>query len=136
MALSDSHIKLVQALRSYVEDTYGANKNILIYTDNPDPNIKARVPKFDGFIPDLYARTISPDRFILGEAKTAGDVETRHSIYQYEQYLSYCACHLNSILLFAVPWTVVATLKNKIRIIKLRLYINNVNPIYIEPLFY
>lgn len=134
MALSDSHIRLVGELKSYVFTKYGSAGQLIIYTDNPDPNIKAKTPIIGGTIPDLYARCFCPEVIIIGEAKTVRDVESRHSIAQYEQYLRYCSHSLNIELIFAVPWTALVTLKNKIRVIKRRLNIYDVKPIYIEPL--
>ncbi len=132
MALSESHVRLVHQLERYVRETY--KDQILIYTDNPDPNIRAKVPIIGGIIPDLYARCFSPDLIILGEAKTINDIDSRHSVSQYEQYLRYCRATPHSVLIFAVPWTVVVGLKNKIRILKRQLCIDSVNPHFIEPL--
>lgn len=134
MGVSESHIRLVNALKDYVEEEYGGNGKLIIYTDNPDSAFKDNVPLIGGAFPDLYARCYSPELVILGEAKTVNDVENRHSIGQYKSYLDFCSSHENTLLVFAVPWTVVPCLKNTIRNLKRRMGIGNVATVFLEPL--
>jgi len=134
MGVSDSHIRLVQELRSFVEAKYGGKGKLIVFTDNPDSAFKDHVPKIGEAFPDLYARCYCPDIIILGEAKTVNDVESRHSILQYKYFIQFCAQNTNSCLIFAVPWTVIASLKNTIRNVKRQLHVDNVEPVYLEPL--
>jgi hypothetical protein len=134
VGVSESHIRLVNALKVYVEERFGGNGKLIVYSDNPDSAFTCKVPLIGGAFPDLYARCYSPDMVILGEAKTVNDVENRHSIGQYRSYLEFCANRENALLVFAVPWTVVPSLKNTIRNLKRRMGTEGVEILFIEPL--
>jgi len=134
MSLSKNHNQLVKALIEYVKDEFGKYGDLVIYTDSSDSYLGESIPKIGNSLPDLYAHCNKEDLIIIGEAKTVNDVENRHSLEQYINYLEFCTKQNNAILIFAVPWTRVACLKNRINNLKKRFCISNIDPIYLEPL--
>lgn len=134
MGISQSHIRLVDELKYYVNVEHGKTGNCIIYLDNPNTPNWQKIPKIGDTIPDLYARCFNPDLIILGEAKTINDVENPHSIFQYKHYLLFCNQNKNTHLIFAVPWTAVSCLRNTIRNLTRRLNIKNVHIVYLERL--
>ena len=62
-------------------------------------------PPFIGqFRPDLYASDTPTTSVIIGEAKTALDLETFHSRQQIIAYARHLALYQGSTLILAVPW--------------------------------
>ena len=133
MSVSESHIKLVNCMKEKIERDHNLS-DLIIYSDNPESAFKDKVPKIGFSYPDIYARSYAPDLTIIGEAKTLNDVENKHSLGQYKHYLEYCSKIENSLLLFAAPWVVAATLKNTIRNLKIRLGIPHVSVVFLEML--
>jgi hypothetical protein len=62
-------------------------------------------PKLGAFRPDLYAANAPTTRVIVGEAKTAVDLETSHSRQQLVAFLKHLALYPGSTLVLAVPWS-------------------------------
>jgi hypothetical protein len=58
----------------------------------------------EGFRPDLYASSGVLQTVIIGEAKTAKDVETAHSREQYRAYARHLAVCARPTFILAVPW--------------------------------
>jgi len=88
MSESIQHLQLVNALKiemvSYVpEDCWK-----LIQIDSPG-SVNPPPYTTDGYRPDAYYQF--RDLLVIGEAKTANDVDTRHSRAQYESYLKECS---------------------------------------------
>jgi hypothetical protein len=71
----------------------------------------------EGYRPDIYY--FFEDLLIIGEAKTADDVERQHSRAQYEAYMKECAnFHGKAVLIIAVPWMEHAAANNIVRNLK------------------
>jgi len=108
---SSSHIRLVSELRRWIAVSHFNGELAYVLSDTAGMSSTCRTPCIRGYVPDAYARTIVDDRIIVGEAKTSGDLENRHSIAQIETFFSYCN-DVNGILIIAVPWHRVAFEKN------------------------
>ncbi len=114
MAESELHISLVRHLFSWVKDNFFSGDTGIIYVELPE------VPKYSkpfslccGVRPDLSAKRPQDNLLILGEAKTEADLETRHSIMQYNSYIEECENHSGpAIIVIAVPWFVQRTALN------------------------
>ncbi len=107
MPESQSHIRLVNALTSCVIDSFLDGDDGYILVDNPDNLSNARPPHIGGFIPDIYVPHSPGKMLIIGEAKTAHDLENKHSLEQIQQFLVRCSEVKNSYFILAVPWHMV-----------------------------
>ncbi|HLB73770.1 MAG TPA: hypothetical protein VJJ98_07110 [Sedimentisphaerales bacterium] len=134
MGESATHIKLVEELSSWisVELLYGDSGPMLI--DHPNSNKEERPPKIEGFIPDVCIPNGPGNIFIIGEAKTAQDLEKNHSIAQIRGFLRRCSQTPESIFVLAVPWHMTRLGKNMLRYLKDRIGADNVRTEVLERL--
>jgi len=102
--------------------------------DHPNSNKKERPPIIEGFIPDVYIPNAPGNVFIIGEAKTAKDLEKKHSIAQISGFLRRCSQTNDSILVLAVPWHMTRLGKNMLRYLKRRIGADNVRTEVLERL--
>ena len=113
MAESFQHQQLVKLLKKEVVKLIPSGCHILIQQDTPD-SLALPTKMIEGYRPDIYY--CFDDLLIIGEAKTASDVEKQHSRAQYVAYIKECAnFHGNAILIIAVPWMERATANNILR---------------------
>jgi len=101
---SAAHATLVRLLTNWVADSFldGDRGGILVDTSFRPPQRKP--PIVYGFSPDVYLTTCTRYQIVIGEAKTAQDVECMHTINQVEAFLRKCAEYQTSLFVFAVPW--------------------------------
>jgi hypothetical protein len=112
-----NHTALLARLLNYVTHTFAADHNALILHDLPGAIGCEKPPMIEGFRPDLYATTYGALQAVLiGEAKTANDLETAHSREQYRAYARYLAASTRSTLILAVPWQLRVRAKTLIRL--------------------
>lgn len=106
MAESELHITLVRHLFSWVRDNLFDGDAGNIYVDLPEMLRCAKPTNLIcGVRPDLSARRRENNLLVLGEAKTATDLETRHSILQYNSYIEECESYPGpAMIVLAVPW--------------------------------
>ena len=133
MGESGSHIRLVGSLVEWVALSYfrGESKHILV--DSPERSQKSKPPSIGGAVPDVVAH-LPAGGVIIGEAKTALDLENRHTEGQFLRFLRYCKFHPESLFVVAVPWPVEALAKNCLRHIKKRYGLEEVRSIVLEKL--
>ena len=113
MPESSKHMMFVDKLLEEAKKIIPQEYHVLIYTDKPESIQKPPRTK-DGFVPDLFYS--HNDLQIIGEAKTAEDVEREHSLSQYQSYFEEAIKFKGkSILIFASPWFTKSTLKNIVR---------------------
>jgi hypothetical protein len=99
-----NHIALLDRLTQYVRHSIDANNHFLILHDLPSAIGCEKPPMIEGFRPDLYASSGVLQTVIIGEAKTAKDVETAHSREQYRAYARHLAVCARPTFILAVPW--------------------------------
>jgi len=75
--------------------------------DHPDSEAAARPPRIGGFIPDVYVPCAPGNRLIIAEAKTGRDLDTKHSLDQFDAFLGRCSQVENAMFVLAVPWDMV-----------------------------
>jgi hypothetical protein len=114
MPESEQHIMLVRKMYAWVCDSLFNGDCGYVYVDLPEISKFAKPPSLSsGVRPDLYAKRFDYDLFVIGEAKTAEDIETRHSILQYRYYIDECEKHPGaSTIVVAVPWFMHRTARN------------------------
>lgn len=128
------HSNLVEAIKSWILGNVPDNRMLCVYSDLPSNNASNKPPRIEGFIPDIYASERNREIVIVGEAKTAGDLETRHSTAQFEAFLRHCSGQVNSLLVIAVPWHMVNCGKSLIRSLKKRTHTEDVRVLFLEKL--
>ena len=115
MAESQEHIYLVNLLYKKICQLVPSCETCLIEKDLPtNRQIGGRV---QGYIPDIYYWQL--DLFIIGEAKTLMDFDSKHSQSQLRAYIDECNKFQGiSILVIAIPLRLKSTVLNYFRRIK------------------
>lgn len=103
MPESSQHLRLVEALVSYIEVRYKPLKSMIILCDLPSTVGGDRPPRVGGFVPDVYATDSPTTLTVIGEAKTAEDLVTAHSREQIEAFLDFLRYRKSGVLVLAVP---------------------------------
>lgn len=115
MAESQVHMNLVQLMLGYVEEIVPCDLKSIIQCDSPTTSRPTKV--IGGYIPDLYFW--NNDRLIIGEAKTLNDFDSKHSKAQIESYYLECKRFYGEArLVMCVPWQLVPSVKNHMRILR------------------
>lgn len=107
MGESNSHMVLVNLLANWIADSLLCGDHGYIMVDSPDSYSQNRPPKIYDFVPDVFVINAPGYEFIIGEAKTARDVDSRHTMKQVEIFLRKCAESEKSFFVLAVPWYMV-----------------------------
>jgi len=102
VAESNQHYELVRLLMTEYQKLLPKDKWVLIQSDSFSSSSIS--PKFSGgYRPDVYYEF--EDLMIVGEAKTSKDIESSHSLQQYESFLRSCSLFKGrAIFLLAVPF--------------------------------
>jgi hypothetical protein len=104
MAESERHIALVKSLVDCVTRDYFHGYHGGVLVDASWCNKHGKPPAIGDYVPDVYGEADDPKIIVLGEAKTAADVENRHTREQLTAFLLFCAMSDVSVLVLAVPW--------------------------------
>lgn len=90
----------------HAEHRVGKLTDILVREDALRPRRGERPPKVSGFTPDVYATDVPTTMTLIGEAKTAADLDTKHSHAQIAAFLQYLAHTPGGLFVLAVPVSV------------------------------
>ena len=134
MAESATHAKLVESMRKWVIDTRFDGDSGHVLVDNPDATPFSKPPKTYGFVPDLYAKRRSGVGIIIGEAKTARDLENFHTRAQLTAFLRRCSEETDSLFVLAVPWHMERFARSLLRSIQYKEQICSVQAVVLERL--
>jgi hypothetical protein len=134
MAVSENHIALVRQMAKWVAAHHFAGDAGAILVDNPESPASSKPPGLGGYVPDLYAPLFHSDAIVVGEAKTARDVESHHTYEQLRAFLGACASRRGSVLVVAVPWQMARCAANMVRILKSRTGHPQVSTVVLEQL--
>ena len=115
MPESATHLGLVQHLVLWVQEHRSNEQDSILFVDDPSRAAGAKPPSIFGYLPDLYWKTRRGHSVLIGEAKSAYDVESRHSRKQFASFLIHLRTFDEGTLLIAVPWHVVPQAKSLIR---------------------
>ncbi len=131
MPESDKHRQLVQQIRAWVE-YHHPNLAQLIVDDADSYLGRERPPDIDGFRPDAYVPGRNQRVTIVGEAKTAMDLDTQHTREQIAAYVRFLTTSWSGIIVLSTEWRAIRTARSLVkRIIKLE-QITAVNAIVIS----
>jgi hypothetical protein len=104
LAESSKHAALIQTIVDYIRHSYTHKTALGILHDLPSAIGAEKPPRIEGFVPDVYAYDAPLTTVIIGEAKTAADLETPHSLSQLTAYVSFLALQPTGVFILAVPW--------------------------------
>ena len=104
MAESNTHIRLVAALVSWIAEEFFQGQRGCLLVDSPESPVTAKPCGIAGYLPDVIGQGLPGGAVVIGEAKTAGDLENQHTREQLDAFLRYCAARPGSAFVFAVPW--------------------------------
>lgn len=134
MGESTAHIRLVRILVDWISNSFFDGDHGLVLIDEPNANQHSKPPIVYDFIPDVLVPYHQTNPFIIGEAKTAKDIETKHTTEQIAAFLRKCNEYDNSIFVFAVPWYMERLAKSIVMDIKAAIGASNVRAEVLEQL--
>jgi hypothetical protein len=76
----------------------------IVYFDLQDGISGEPPPAIGSNRPDAFARDISTGRTVIGEAKTADDIDNQHTLDQLVSYFQYLRTQSDGELWMGVPW--------------------------------
>jgi hypothetical protein len=106
-------MNFVNILEKEAKRIVPSSSHALIYVDKPENS--ERAPRMIGnYVPDCYYR--DKNILLIGEAKTADDVERKHSLSQYEDYFKEASSFDgDSFIIVSAPWQTKNAIKNHFR---------------------
>jgi hypothetical protein len=118
MPESSLHIELVRRLAVWASTGLAGHSPVVVYSDLPENAIDNKPPSIEGFYPDLYCTSLGGQPLCIGEAKTLGDLESKHSRQQLTAYLRFLLTFAPGLLVVAVPWHAVPAARSLVRAIQ------------------
>lgn len=111
MSESSRHMRLVSNIVKWIRETHACN-DLCIFVDDPTQTGTEKPPNIGGYLPDVFAKDVARRPVtIIGEAKTAYDLETNRSELQLISYLSYLKTAPDPFLVISTGWVVQRTAK-------------------------
>jgi len=135
MSESESHTKLVKELVTWICIKLLDDDSGYVFADLPENPQNRKPPIINNFVPDVFVPNAPGPIFIIGEAKTARDLETKHTKNQIEAFLNRCSLENNAILIMAVPWDLVRCARSLLNNLKSKVGAKNVEVIVLERLY-
>jgi hypothetical protein len=118
MAESSAHQILVERLVQWMQRNISNSDIPVVLVDSPTTTAGNKPPAIGGYNPDVFCRTIGREHVLIGEAKTAGDIENKHSRDQFRAFLVYLKQFQSGTLVVAVPWRAVGQVMSLIRFLQ------------------
>ena len=110
-----AHTRLVGVIVRWLKAEYPATPGLCLFCDCP-PVLETEKPApIEGFFPDVCAMCTPPALTLIGEAKTAPDLESPRSYRQFLAFLRFLAARPKPTLVVATPWQATATAKNIVK---------------------
>jgi len=134
MGESIVHMNLVGKLADWIAKSLLDGKYGYLYIENPGNPVEKKPQLVNGFVPDVMAIKAPGYDCIIGEAKTADDIDNQHTLDQVEAFLSKCAEFKDSYFVFAVPWYRVGLAKAVIKYCCKNISVYNVRTRVLEKL--
>jgi hypothetical protein len=100
---SARHVRLVEALITTVESRHQSPRGLMVFADHHRFGAD-RPMTIGGFTPDLFASDVPATFRVVGEAKTADDLESERSRRQVEAFLDHLCLYPDSTFYLAVPY--------------------------------
>jgi hypothetical protein len=124
---------MVAALSEWIETNYAKDRDLSILVDNPEGGADNRPIAIAGHVPDVFARALAPPhKTIVGEAKTAWDLDTRRTEKQLKVFLEHCAGCGDSCFVLIVPWELVRYARSLVEDLKSKCRAEHVKTFVLE----
>lgn len=104
MSESDHHRSLVQALEKEISIDPIWQNHPIIFSDIRNGVALDVPPAIGSYRPDLFARDISTQLVIIGEAKTANDIDNQHTFDQLASFFDFLLSQRQGELWMGVQW--------------------------------
>jgi hypothetical protein len=104
MPESSIHTNLVKLMVRWIIELLPPEDGSHILIDIPENSPQKKPPKLYEFVPDVFVSNSKRYPFIIGEAKTATDIDNNHTMEQITAFLRKCSESDNSLFVLAVPW--------------------------------
>ena len=134
MAESSIHQALVERLLQWMQRSISNSDSTVVLVDSPTAAAGNRPPAIAGYNPDVFCRAIGGEHILIGEAKTAGDIENKHSRDQFRAFLVYLKQCQSGTLVVAVPWHAVGQVISLIRFLQRETDTMGVKAIFLDKL--
>lgn len=97
------HVSLVELVASEIRRQHGHLYSLVVLIDLPKFG-RNRPAHIGGYVPDVFALDVPETCRLIGEAKTAVDLETQRSEKQIQAFLRHLSVFPNSGFYLSVPW--------------------------------
>lgn len=134
MSESASHKTLVNELKQWIITNREGDEEFFIWTDSAQNGASQAPIRIESFVPDVYAKSLSQAKQIIGEAKTPRDLDTKHTEKQLTAFLRYCSRNEGAFLVLAVPWDHVRYARSLVKYWKSLHQAENVKAVILEKL--
>jgi hypothetical protein len=124
MAETDLHKRLVRSLASLVRQRRSGSW--FLFVDAIDERCEGCPPIVGSSCPDLYARENPNNYLIIGEAKTARDLDNPHTEQQLGEYFTHLTAQASGELIVAVPLLCAGAAHRLCRVAKAKFNAENV----------
>jgi hypothetical protein len=101
---STTHMSLVRAIVVWINTHSEFSAHAAVLVSSPESTADNLPPSINGRIPDVFSHHSAINSVLIGEAKTAGDIESYRSREQFADYLRFLSEQKQSHLVVAVPW--------------------------------
>lgn len=109
MSESEHHRSLVKALGADIATNAGWSKPPIVYVDLQEGLLADLPSNIGANRPDVYVRDISTGRTVIGEAKTANDIDNQHTCDQLASFFKFLRAQPDGELWMGVPWMAAGT---------------------------
>ena len=135
MGESKEHNLLVNAIEIWIEKNKCGIDNICLFTDSGHTPAAKRPKPINGHVPDVFAENLKQEKWtIIGEAKTARDLDAKRSETQIKSFLEYCSLYDETMFILAVPWDITRYAKSLLKEFKRELGLERIESIVINEL--
>lgn len=134
MPESIAHFTLVRHLVSWIERESGWHKRAALLVALPELASSGSPPRVGGYVPDVFLKDEHSGIALIGEAKTAEDIEKQHSRDQYLAFMRFLAAYQEHLFLLAVPWSCVIQTRSLIAALQRRNQLQGVRTLVLDRL--
>lgn len=103
MSESIQHLSLVKNLVDHIEREFADLRTLVVFADLQNGLGDDKPFRISGFAPDIYATDVPTTVTVVGEAKTAQDISTGHSMAQVSAFLEFLHFEKRGVFFMNVP---------------------------------